>query len=162
MKRTRFLYVLILYVRMGSDGHGIGRTWDRTDMGSLLGSTWPSVGFLLRTNGHGIGRTWDPFWDWSYLPYPLISEAWLGGLAISHVLHLTLVGRAKKYRRTVQKYVCTVQYLGGLRQWKFSEDQKKSTEEIFPEYPEIYLISKSIRPSNYPFNSHVGPRRNIW
>ncbi len=24
---------------MGLDGHGIGRTWDRTDMGFLLGST---------------------------------------------------------------------------------------------------------------------------
>jgi hypothetical protein len=31
-------------------------------------------------------------------------------------LRLTLVGRAKKYHRTVQKYACTVQYLDGLRQ----------------------------------------------
>ncbi len=45
-----------------------------------------------------------------------MSEAWLSGLALSHVLRLTLVGRAKKYHRTVQKYVCTVQYLDGLRQ----------------------------------------------
>ncbi len=29
--------------------NGIGRTWDRTDMGFLLGLTWPSVGFLLGT-----------------------------------------------------------------------------------------------------------------
>ncbi len=28
-------------------------------------------------------------------PYPLISEAWFGGLALSHVYRLTLVGRAK-------------------------------------------------------------------
>jgi hypothetical protein len=31
-----------------------GWTWDLTDLGSLLGSTCPSVGFLLGTNGHGI------------------------------------------------------------------------------------------------------------
>ncbi len=47
-------------------------------------------------------------------------------------------------------------------QWKFSENQKKSSKENFPEYPEIYLISKPIRPNKYPFNSHVGPRWNIW
>jgi hypothetical protein len=85
---------------LGTNGHGIPsriamtfrmipagnkRTWDWMDMGSLLGSPWPSVWFLLGTNGHGIGRTWDPFWDRTYLPYPLISEAWLGGLALSHV-----------------------------------------------------------------------------
>jgi hypothetical protein len=96
---------------MGLSGHGIPsgiavtfrmippgnkRTWDRTDMGSLLGS---------------------------YLPYPLISEAWLSGLALSHVLHLTLVGRAKKYHRTVQKYVCTVQYLDGLRHTDTSSNE---------------------------------------
>ncbi len=53
-------------------------------------------------------------------------------------------------------------YLIAVCQWKFSENQKKSTDKIFPEYPGIYLISKSIRPNKYPFNSHVGPRRNIW
>jgi hypothetical protein len=44
---------------------------------------------------------------------------------------------------------------------EISENQEKSTKELFPEYPEIYLISKSIRPNKYPFNSHVGPHRNI-
>ncbi len=43
----------------------------------------------------------------------------------------------------------------------FQKIRKKSTEEIFPEYPEIYLISKSIRPNKYHFISHVGPRRNM-
>jgi hypothetical protein len=96
---------------------GNERTGDWTDMGSFLGSPWPSVWFLLGTNGHGIERTWDPFWDRTDLSYPLISEAWLSGLALSHVLRLTLVGCTKKYHRTVQKYVCTVQYLDGLRQF---------------------------------------------
>ena len=59
----------------------------------------------------------------SYLPYPLISEAWLGSLALSHVLRLTLVGRTKKYHRTVQKYVCTVQYLDGLRHTDTSSNE---------------------------------------
>ncbi len=44
---------------------------------------------------------------------------------------------------------------------KFQKIRKKSTEEIFPEYPEIYLISESIRPNKHPFHSHVGPRRNM-
>ena len=75
-----------------------GRTWDRTDMGSLLGSTWPSVGFLLGTNGHGIpswiavtfrmiptGNEWT--WDWTDMGSLLGSsgipsgiEVWLSGI----------------------------------------------------------------------------------
>ncbi len=47
-------------------------------------------------------------------------------------------------------------------QWKFSENQEKSTKGIFPEYPEIYQISKSIRPNKYLLDSRVGPRRNKW
>jgi hypothetical protein len=39
-------------------------------------------------------------------------------------LRLTLVGRAKKYHRTVQKYVCTVQYLDGLRHGMLSYIRK--------------------------------------
>ena len=53
-----------------------GRTWDWTDMGSLLGLTLPSVGFLLGTNGHGIPSRIavtfhmipagnEPTWDWA-------------------------------------------------------------------------------------------------
>jgi len=89
---------------------GNERTGDWTDMGSFLGSPWPSVWFLLGTNGHGIERTWDPFWDRTDLSYPLICGGltpWSGSLTR---LASDLSRARQKYVCTVQKYMCKVQF----------------------------------------------------
>jgi hypothetical protein len=59
-------------------------------------------------------------------------------------LRLTLVGRAKKYHRTVQKYVCTVQYLDGLRQCPNGVEVQKTAyfHKYLPLFPSSLMITE--------------------
>ncbi len=54
------------------------------------------------------------------------------------------------------------------KEWKNGEMAEVATYVLFMEHADtndndtlIFYIIESIRPNKYPFNSHVGPRRNI-
>ncbi len=79
VKRTSFLYV-----RMGLNGHGIGRTWDRTDL--PWDSFWDQRDLSWDSFWDRRDLPWDSFWDRTDMgsdghgilsgndPYLLISE----------------------------------------------------------------------------------------